>query len=221
MGRLAEDGRWVPSDERGAKRVDRMDAAKGAMRLAHRSDRPIEAAAGDGRDPAHRAARQFAALTHSVDPDEISAKDIAAVLEHQRQSLGHDDKSSASATSALNARLIDELAEDTDDNYEEISARSYEDEPDDYEDQHDDYEDDPDAVAFDWLDQTYGITADELAETLQGLDPEDAQAAVDGLERLYELHQQGYGTEAAEQLLLAQLNSAETDDDGDAGDGLE
>ena len=94
-GRPAEDGRWVPDDERGRQRVDRMDAAKRAMRLAHRSDRPIEAAAGDGRDPAHRAARQFAALTHSVDPDEISPTDIAAVLEHQRQSLGHDDDSSA------------------------------------------------------------------------------------------------------------------------------
>ena len=144
------DGEWIP-DGRGP-RHDRLHAAKRAMRLAHGSDRPIEAAAGDGRDPAHRAARQLAALTHSVDPDEISAKDISAVLEHQRQSLGHDDKSSASATSALNAQLVDELASDTDDNIEDIAARSHEDE-------HDDYEDSDDARVG-WLVDTYHIPAD-------------------------------------------------------------
>ena len=215
------DGEWIP-DGAGPRR-DRLDIAKRAMQLAHRGDRPIEQSAGEGAGPTHRAARQFAALTHSVDPDDISPADISSVLEHQRRELGHDDaKQGATATSALNARLIDELAEDTDDNYEAISARSYEDDEDA------DYEDDEDAAAFDWLEETYEITADELAEHLQGLEPEDAQATADGLGRLYELHQQGYGTEAAEQILLAQLNSdtgsAESygesyGDDGDAEEG--
>ena len=210
VGYLAEDGRWIGGHERDAERVARKDVAKRAMREAHRSDRPIEAAAGDGRDPTHRAAREFAALTHSVDPDEISPKDISAVLEHGRKAAGHDDD--PATASAYNAAAIGELAEDTDDNVETIDARSHEDEHDDYED---DYED-SDADRFAWLEDTYDLTADQLAETLHELDAEDAQAAVDAFEELYTLHLQGYGREAAEQLYLAQLNSDDTDSAEDA-----
>ena len=103
-------------------------------------------------------------------------------------------------------QLVDELAEDTDDNIEDIDARS-----------DDDEHDDEDADRFDWLEDTYDLTAEQLAEALQELDPEDAQAAVDGLEELYRLHRQGYGTEAAEQLYLAQLDSGDSAGDADAG----
>ena len=131
------------------------------------------------------------------------------MLEPGRKASAHDDD--PSTASAYNAAAIGELAEDTDDNNEGITARRDEDEHDyDYEDSDED--------RFDWLEQTYAITADELADALQELEPDDARAAVDAFEELYTLHLQGYGRDAAEEIYLQQYGDQDAGEEDLEGD---
>ncbi|HMJ02276.1 MAG TPA: hypothetical protein VK506_05005 [Conexibacter sp.] len=165
MGYLSDDGTWV-TGRQGEERAQLKNAAKTALRHAHRPDRPHEAAAGNASDPTRRAARKFAELAKG----EVDPKTISNTLHLDRRELGHDD-GDADSTSRLNATLIDGLAETVDDGIEAAHTR----------------DEDEDLQRFDaWLEETHGISGDALEAHLETLDEEHAAAMVDALNNDYE-----------------------------------